>query len=104
MARPGSQMRTCAVWAIPIPFVINTAGWLLTENGRQPWIVQGLQLTQDAVSPSVGTASLVTSIVVFLLLYGALAVVDWALMAHYARKSLETPPDVVHDDIPELTY
>ena len=34
-----------AIWAIPLPFIINTAGWLLTENGRQPWIVQGLQLT-----------------------------------------------------------
>ena len=38
-----------------LPFVMNTAGWLLTENGRQPWIVQGLQLTKDGVSPSVGT-------------------------------------------------
>ena len=26
---------------------MNTAGWLLTENGRQPWIVQGLMLTKD---------------------------------------------------------
>jgi cytochrome d ubiquinol oxidase subunit I len=93
-----------AVWAIPVPFILNTAGWLLTENGRQPWIVQGLLLTRNAVSPSVGTASLVTSIIVFLLLYGALAVVDWVLMTRYARRSLETPPEVVHDDVPELTY
>ena len=41
-------------WAVPLPFIINTAGWVLTENGRQPWIVQGLQLTKDGVSPSVG--------------------------------------------------
>ena len=33
-----------------LPFVMNTAGWMLTENGRQPWIVQGLQLTADGVS------------------------------------------------------
>ena len=26
---------------------MNTAGWLLTENGRQPWVVQGLLLTED---------------------------------------------------------
>ena len=36
---------------------MNTAGWMLTENGRQPWIVQGLQLTRDGVSPSVGATT-----------------------------------------------
>src|SRR3954466_2021801 len=46
-----------AVWSIPLPLLINTAGWVLTENGRQPWIVQGLQQTKDAASPSVGTAA-----------------------------------------------
>ena len=30
-----------AVWAVILPFLMNTAGWLLTESGRQPWIVQG---------------------------------------------------------------
>ncbi|HLU58141.1 MAG TPA: cytochrome ubiquinol oxidase subunit I [Pseudonocardia sp.] len=30
---------------LPVPFVVNTAGWVLTENGRQPWIVQGLMRT-----------------------------------------------------------
>ena len=32
---------------------MNTAGWVLTENGRQPWIVQGLMLTSTGVSTSV---------------------------------------------------
>ena len=40
-----------ATWAIITPFLMNTAGWLLTENGRQPWIVQGLMKTADGVSP-----------------------------------------------------
>ena len=44
-----------AVWAAVLPFMMNTAGWVLTENGRQPWIVQGIQLTRDGVSPSVST-------------------------------------------------
>ena len=42
-----------ASWAFLAPFVMNTAGWLLTENGRQPWVVQGLLLTEDGNSPSV---------------------------------------------------
>ena len=39
-----------AVWAAPLPFIMNIAGWLLTENGRQPWIVQGLHVDRDGVS------------------------------------------------------
>src|SRR5207302_3127136 len=31
-----------AVWLAVLPFLMNTAGWLLTESGRQPWIVQGI--------------------------------------------------------------
>jgi cytochrome d ubiquinol oxidase subunit I len=80
-----------AMVAVPVPFILNTAGWMLTENGRQPWIVQGLLLTRNGVSPSVSTTALVVSILVFLLLYGALALVDAVLMTHYARKEIEAP-------------
>ena len=48
-----------AMWAIVTPFLMNTAGWLLTENGRQPWIVQGLMLVKDGVSPSVSSTEIV---------------------------------------------
>jgi cytochrome bd ubiquinol oxidase subunit I len=96
-----------AVLAIPLPFVINTAGWVLTENGRQPWIVQGLQKTADAVSPSVGTTSVVVSLVVFFTLYGVLAVVAWGLMARFARRELadEPAPETRDEERePELTH
>jgi cytochrome d ubiquinol oxidase subunit I len=83
-----------AVWMIPLPFVVNTAGWVLTENGRQPWIVQGLQLTGDAASPSVGTAAVVVSLIVFVALYGVLAVVGWGLMTRFARRELADVPAV----------
>ncbi len=33
------------IWVLPLPFIMNTAGWLLTESGRQPWVVQGIQRT-----------------------------------------------------------
>ncbi|HVI37599.1 MAG TPA: cytochrome ubiquinol oxidase subunit I [Gaiellales bacterium] len=81
-----------AVWSIPLPFIINTAGWVLTENGRQPWIVQGLQQVKDANSPSVGTTSVVVSLIVFVLLYGVLAVVGWGLMTRFARRELADEP------------
>ncbi len=83
---------TLAVWAVILPFLMNTAGWLLTESGRQPWIVQGLMLTRNAVSPSVGLASVITSLTVFVAAYLTLTIVDAALMIRYARKEAEPQP------------
>ena len=53
-ARALPRFLRVAVWAIALPFVANLAGWIFTEMGRQPWVVQGLLLTKDAVSPTVG--------------------------------------------------
>ena len=74
-----------AIWAAVLPFLMNTAGWLLTESGRQPWIVQGIMLTKNGISPSVSATSIVISLVVFVLLYAVLATVDLLLMLKYSR-------------------
>jgi cytochrome bd-type quinol oxidase subunit 1 len=81
-----------AIWAVLLPIAMNTAGWVLTEMGRQPWIVQGLQLTQDGVSPSVSTTSIYISLVIFVLIYGSLAILDAALMIRFARRDLPSTP------------
>src|SRR5262249_43483888 len=74
-----------AIVAISFPYVAATAGWVLTEMGRQPWIVQGLLLTNRANSPSVSTTWLGISLGVFVALYLALLIVDLWLMGHYAK-------------------
>jgi len=48
--------------------------------GRQPWLVFGLMTTANGVSPSVSMGEVITSMVVFTLLYGALAVVWFVLI------------------------
>ncbi len=58
-----------AAWAVVLPFLMNTAGWLLTESGRQPWIVQGIMLTKNGISPSLSTTWIAISLTVFVLLY-----------------------------------
>jgi cytochrome bd-type quinol oxidase subunit 1 len=97
-----------AVWAVIMPFLMNTAGWLLTESGRQPWIVQGLQKTKVANSPSVTATDIWISLILFVLAYIILAVADLGLMLRYSRRGLaqadaeaaEAPSDAV----PALTY
>ena len=92
-----------AVWVVVLPFVMNTAGWMLTENGRQPWIVQGLMKTADGVSPSVSATEIWISLAVFALMYLALGVTELVLMLRYARRGLpeEAKP---RETVPALTY
>jgi cytochrome bd ubiquinol oxidase subunit I len=71
--------------AIALPYIAATAGWILTEMGRQPWIVQGLLLTSEANSPSVSTTWLGISLGFFISLYLILGIVDFILMRRYAR-------------------
>ncbi|MEU8588947.1 cytochrome ubiquinol oxidase subunit I [Streptomyces sp. NPDC048664] len=92
-----------ALWILPLPFLMNTAGWLLTENGRQPWIVQGLQLTAHGVSPSLDAPTVGAGVVVFLLLYAALAAVEVVLMTRHARKE-PAPPAAGDEPLPALAY
>jgi cytochrome bd ubiquinol oxidase subunit I len=102
-----------SVWAVVTPFLMNTAGWMLTENGRQPWIVQGLMKTVNASSPSVTSTDIWISLIVFVLIYLALGAADLFLMLRYARKGLghedEGGPDSKTatggaGGVPALTY
>jgi cytochrome bd ubiquinol oxidase subunit I len=73
-------------FAIPLPYLANTAGWILTEVGRQPWIVFGLLRTEDAVSPGVPAGTVLFSLLAFTVLYGVLMVADAYLLAKFARQ------------------
>jgi cytochrome d ubiquinol oxidase subunit I len=74
-----------AIAAIALPYIAASAGWVLTEMGRQPWIVQGLLLTSKANSPNVSTTWLAISLGFFVTLYLALGVIDFVLMRRYAN-------------------
>ncbi|HEY4568345.1 MAG TPA: cytochrome ubiquinol oxidase subunit I [Kribbella sp.] len=78
-----------ATWAVLAPVLMNTAGWMLTENGRQPWLVQGLMKTADGVSTSVSTTEVAISIAVLVAVYLLLGIVYVFLMLRYARRGLE---------------
>ncbi len=75
---------------IILPYVANSSGWILTEIGRQPWVVYGFLKTEDAVSPNLTPNLLWISIVGFTLIYGVLMIVDIFLLKKYAMKVPET--------------
>jgi cytochrome d ubiquinol oxidase subunit I len=83
--------------SIPLPFLAHTAGWVLAEVGRQPWIVYGLMKTADAVSP-IAVSQVAVSLVAFILVYGLLGGVGYYLIAKYARMG----PDAVAESTAAL--
>jgi cytochrome d ubiquinol oxidase subunit I len=84
-----------ALAGIALPFLSNFAGWILTEAGRQPWVVFGLLRTEDAVSSTVSTWTVALSLALFVSLYTILGLVDFFLMRRYARQD---PPASPFDD------
>jgi cytochrome d ubiquinol oxidase subunit I len=89
-------------WVIALPYIANMFGWILTEMGRQPWIVQGMLKVQDAVSPNLTTTDLLISLIGFALLYGTLAVADGYLMKKYAIAGPDAAMQESMDIVPEL--
>ena len=73
------------VLAIPLPYLAIQLGWLVTEIGRQPWIVYGLVKTSDAVSP-IAVSQVATTLIGFVLLYGLLGASGFYLIAQKAKK------------------
>ena len=51
------------LYAIPLPYIAIELGWIVAEIGRQPWIVQGLMRTSDAVSRSVSSGHVLASLI-----------------------------------------
>jgi cytochrome d ubiquinol oxidase subunit I len=96
---PTSRWLLASGLALPIlPLLGNSFGWIFTEMGRQPWIVFGLMHTAAGVSPGTTSGEVLTSLLVFTGLYGALAVVEVGLLIRFIRVGL---PDLSGDEGPD---
>jgi len=73
--------------ALVLPYLASELGWIVAEIGRQPWIVYGLLKTADAASRAITPGDVLGSLICFLVIYSALAVVDVFLLAKYARRT-----------------
>jgi len=73
------------LFSIPLPYLALELGWIVTEVGRQPWIVYGLMKTKDAVSP-IAVSQVAVSLTAFVLAYGFLGAIGFYLMIKNAKK------------------
>ena len=89
MTRSRPFLLAC-VLAGPASVLAMEAGWVVTEVGRQPWIVQGVLRTEDAVTDAPGLGWLLAlSVALYAVLLGGC----WAVLRVLARKPLEGAAD-----------
>ncbi|MEU4230978.1 cytochrome ubiquinol oxidase subunit I [Nonomuraea sp. NPDC026600] len=93
-----------AVWSVVLPFLAHSFGWIFTEMARQPWIVFTQMKTAGGVSPSVGAGTVLTSLIVFTVLYGGLALVEVGLMIKYGRATPPSADDAEPHDGGETSF
>ena len=79
-------------WTLPISYVANATGWYVTEAGRQPWLVVGLQTTSKGVSPNVTAPEIWISMLGFTAVYAVLAVAA----VYLAKKAILQGPVEEH--------
>jgi cytochrome d ubiquinol oxidase subunit I len=94
---------------LPAPFLANSAGWVFTEMGRQPWVVapnpsgvDQLHLLVHAAVSRHELATVITSLTIFTLLYGVLAILWLNLLRRYviagSASHSAVPPDPAEAD------
>jgi cytochrome bd ubiquinol oxidase subunit I len=76
-----------ALLSIPLPYVAGELGWILTEVGRQPWIIQDMMTVSKAVS-QISTGSVITTFILFAVLFTGLLISEISIMV----KQIKTGP------------
>jgi cytochrome d ubiquinol oxidase subunit I len=98
-----------AIMGILAPFAANSAGWIFTEMGRQPFVVvpnpnpSGVDgvfmFTAAAVSPGVSAGEMLFSLIALTLVYGVLLVIEVKLLTKYVRGGVVSAmPELGHDE------
>ncbi|WP_312349166.1 cytochrome ubiquinol oxidase subunit I [Actinomyces sp.] len=110
-----------AIITIPTPFIAASFGWIFTEMGRQPWVVYPnlaaldngdpvasvMMMTEAGISTAVPAAQVLTTMVLFTLLYAALGVVWFLLMKRFALEGIHThsaEPDEDDENVGALSF
>ncbi|MDO5720170.1 MAG: cytochrome ubiquinol oxidase subunit I [Actinomycetaceae bacterium] len=109
---------TLALWSVAFPFIGASAGWIFTEIGRQPWVVYPnlagalnqdpvggvLQMTSYAASGAVPGGTVLTSLILFTVLYGGLGVIWFILMRRFVLEGMHFPSHDESDEDSTLAF
>lgn len=88
------------VLTVPLPQIANQLGWMAAEVGRQPWIVYGLLRTSEAASIAVSAGEVLTSLILFGLIYLLLFILFIFLLDHKIKsgpRETDLPPGRMAD-------
>ncbi|WP_153730614.1 cytochrome ubiquinol oxidase subunit I [Sporosarcina obsidiansis] len=80
------------VAAIFLPFIGNSFGWIMSEIGRQPWVVNGLMKTADGISPNVSAGQILFSLISFSTIYTILGIIMVVLFVKVIQRGPEERP------------
>ena len=95
---------TMLLWSLPMPYIANSTGWILTEGGRQPWIVVGLQKVSEAISTNLTRVDIWISLIGFTALYGILAIASIYLVRKFVIAGpVEHKPSISNATTKEAT-
>ncbi|SEP17473.1 cytochrome bd-I ubiquinol oxidase subunit 1 apoprotein [Halorientalis persicus] len=75
-------------------------GWIVTEVGRQPWVIQGVMKTHAGVSPGLTGAEALATLAGFVGVYSALLVLYWYVVVRLIREEAPTRPPTLERDTP----
>lgn len=82
-------------WMVPVifvPFIGNSFGWIMSEIGRQPWVVNGLMKTEDGISPNVSANQILFSLISFSTIYTILGIVMVVLFIKVIQRGPNEKP------------
>jgi cytochrome d ubiquinol oxidase subunit I len=81
---------------MPFPYIANEAGWVVSEVGRQPWIIYGLMQTAHAGSPNVAAGETIFTLIGFVGMYFLLGV----LFVYFVLREIGIGPSASPETLP----
>ncbi|PIC71543.1 cytochrome ubiquinol oxidase subunit I [Sporosarcina sp. P16b] len=81
------------VVGIFLPFIGNSFGWIMSEMGRQPWVVNGLMKTVDGISPNVSAGQILFSLISFSTIYTILGIIMVILFVKFIQRGPDEQPE-----------
>jgi cytochrome d ubiquinol oxidase subunit I len=75
------------IWLVPLPYIAILTGWMVTEMGRQPWIIYNIMTVSDGIS-DVPVSQIWFSVISITIFYAILFVMDYILTINRIKKGI----------------